>query len=703
MIRDRPLFHYRLSWISSITLTAILTGIGMGEEEPTPFHTLPDVIVEAERRPEITANYRNWDAEELQKADSLTVDATLKKDPAFSLYRRQTAQFGNPTSSGVSLRRTGATATSRTLVLRDGIPQNDPFGGWVSWTRYGTGTLDSAQITPAAAASVWGNQSPAGVVQLTSRTPEESGGTAHISLGNHDTWKAAIAADFVSTNGALAIQTNAYTLQSEGFYGLASGQRGKVDRTLDLDVRGLDLRSIWQPLESQATLEASLSLFEEERGNGTALARNATDSIDFSLRGTLETDSLTTQILGYYQQRDFSALFSSVNSQRSAETPALNQFDVPGTGIGGGITSSWESSGPLGVTLGTDVRHLTGETNEDAGFVNGAFLRRRRAGGEETFAGAFARAEWIPDAGPQVELSGRIDYWTFTNGERIERHPTTSALLREDAYADRDGFEPSVALSLQQDINESLTLSGAVSSSFRAPTLNELYRPFRVRNDITESNPSLDPERFYSLDAGANWSPAESLSISNTFFAHWIHDAIANVPVTDPGIASGLGVFVPAGGTLQQRDNVDEARVIGMETRASWTPSELFGASVAYQLTEATFSDSSRQPLLNDQSFPQSPNHQASLSLSGKPVDRLEWFLSTTYSSEAYDDALATRPLDSYWNTSLGLTVEINNALTLRAHVDNLFDEEIQTGRASNGLISIGQPRSFWISTTIEW
>ncbi|MGK0190081.1 MAG: outer membrane receptor protein involved in Fe transport [Verrucomicrobiales bacterium] len=671
-------------------------------DDSVPFVILPDVVVVAERRSDVASSSRQWDSEELEKSNALTVDAILKQDPAFSLYRRQSSQFGNPTSAGVSLRRTGATATSRTLVLRDGIPQNDPFGGWISWTRYNAGALESARLVPAAAASVWGNQSPAGVVQLTSRSATESGGRISSSIGNHETWAASAAAELVSNNGKLAVLTNAYTLQSEGFYGLLAYQRGNVDRTLDIDVRGLDLKSIWQP-ESDLTLEATLSLFEEERGNGTLLSRNSTEAVDLSLRGTWETETLTTQALAYYQQRDFAALFSSVNPQRSAETPALDQFDVPGTGLGGGITTSWDSHDLFTITAGTDVRHLTGETNENAGFVNGEFLRRRRAGGEAAFAGAFARAEWTPDSGPKLDLSGRIDYWSLTDGERIERRPSTSALLRHDDYADRDGFEPSLSLTLQQDVGETLTFTGSASSSFRAPTLNELYRPFRVRSDITEANPGLEPERFYSLDASAVWDPAESFSFSNTFFVHWIHDAIANVPVTDSSVANDLGVFVPPGGTLQQRDNVNEARVMGIETKASWQPSDLLNASLAYQLTETKFTDSSDQSLLNDQEFPQSPGHQATLSLSGRPLDRLEWFLSTTYSSEAFDDALASRPLDPYWNTSLGLALEVNDHLTVRAHVENVFDEEIQSGRASNGLTSIGQPRSFWITTTLEW
>ncbi|MEZ5324528.1 MAG: TonB-dependent receptor [Verrucomicrobiales bacterium] len=688
------------AWTVAATLIASM-GV-MAAQEDVPFSILPEVIVVGERRAATDGESRSWTADEIARVNPLTLDAALGNDPSFSLYRRQSSLFANPTSSGVSLRRTGATATSRTLVLRDGIPQNDPFGGWISWTRYDSGMLESLQLVPAGSATVWGNQSAAGTVQLTSRTPERTSGQFRSSVGNHATWAGSVSGDFVSGGGGFALQTNVYTLQSDGFYGLSDSQRGAVDRRLDIDARGLDLRSIYQPTDT-FTLESTLSLFEEERGNGTVLSRNSTDAVDFSLRGTWEHEELTHQIVGYYQQRDFAATFSSVNDDRSAETPALDQFDVPGTGLGGGFTTAWNPNDSIGITLGADIRHLTGETNEDAGFVNGAFLRRRRAGGDETFTGAFARAAFTPETGTEIELSGRIDYWSLTNGERVERHPKTNTLLRNDNYPDRDGFEPSLALTLQQEIGDTLTLNTSASTSFRAPTLNELYRPFRVRNDITEGNVELDPERFYSIDAGATWEPTDAFTLSNTFFVHWIHDAIANVPVTDSATAAGLGIFVPADGSLQLRDNVDEARVMGLETRADLKPSDMFNLSLAYQLTDTQFTKSSDQPLLQGNEFPHSPNHQATVSVSGNPTDRLEWFASATYSSNVFDDALAARSLDAYWNTGLGLALEVNDHLTLRAQIDNVLDEEIQTGNASNGLVTIGQPRSFWLTATVEW
>ena len=43
-----------------------------------------------------------------------------------------------------------------------------------------------------------------------------------------------------------------------------------------------------------------------------------------------------------------------------------------------------------------------------------------------------------------------------------------------------------------------------------------------------------------SIEAGLDWEPLENLRLSASLFHHWISDAIANVPVTDPAEISAI-------------------------------------------------------------------------------------------------------------------------------------------------------------------
>ena len=73
--------------------------------------------------------------EALQTTAAATTDDALRQVPGFTLFRRSGSRTANPTTQGVSLRGIGASGASRALVIDDGIPLNDPFGGWIYWGR----------------------------------------------------------------------------------------------------------------------------------------------------------------------------------------------------------------------------------------------------------------------------------------------------------------------------------------------------------------------------------------------------------------------------------------------------------------------------------------------------------------------------------------------------------------------------------------
>jgi len=70
---------------------------------------------------------------EIEQSPSHGLDQLLKDVPGVQLFRRSDARSGHPTSQGVTLRALGGNASSRALLLLDGVPQSDPFGGWVNW------------------------------------------------------------------------------------------------------------------------------------------------------------------------------------------------------------------------------------------------------------------------------------------------------------------------------------------------------------------------------------------------------------------------------------------------------------------------------------------------------------------------------------------------------------------------------------------
>jgi outer membrane cobalamin receptor len=665
---------------------------GPSRAETTP--SLPEMTVLAERRLGEGALLADWSRDDILSAAPRTIDEMMAREPSFSLYRRQTAMFGNPTSSGVSLRNTGATAASRTLVLLDGIPQNDPFGGWVYWARYDAAALDSIRIVPSSRAAAWGNQSPAGVVSMTGHPPFGQRRFIKAGAGGQGTVAASTLQQVTSSDSSRAVSVAAFGLQSEGFHAVDASQRGSIDRKLDIDSYGGDVKLAWMAAPG-LTLTQAGSFYTEERGNGTPLSGNSTDALDFSLSATSQHPGHTWQMLAWHQRREFDAVFTSVNAARTAETLALNQYDVPGRGSGGAWTLRWDEGDDWRFMVGTDARLLTGETHE----IVGTF-REREAGGEQDFLGLFGIAEHDIGGHSQISASARLDGWWLRDGRRLETSLATGATLRDERQDDRDGIEPSASLDYTWEMRSGLAARLSAGTGFRLPTLNELHRPFRVRNDIVEANPMLDAEHFTSIEAGIDWQWNDHLTAEASVFHHGIKDAIANVPVTDPAEIKKIFGSLPPGGSGSIRSNVDEAQVTGVELKCDWQAHEQLKLDLGVLWSDTRFRKSSRQPLLEDKPFPQAPELRLVSAAEWRPVEDLSVFAGVEYGSSQYDDALAQRLISDYTNVRIGASWKYGNAI-YQIRLDNLFDEEIQTGLSSDGIRTLAAPRSLWVGA--EW
>lgn len=641
---------------------------------------LPPYLVLADRRmgPCVMAD---WSREEILKASPRSIDEMLAREPAFSLYRRQSAVFGNPTSAGVSLRNTGATAASRSLVVLDGIPQNDPFGGWINWARYDALTLESARIVSSAPALLWGNQAAAGVIQLNGASPFDERHSLALSGGSHGGIGASTVHAMSNAEGTRAVSFAAYGFHTDGFYALDESQRGAVDRRLETEFFGEEI-TFALLLAPGVTLEPKFSHYDEHRNNGTELSRNSTEAYDFSLRLMSEDAPLSWQAVAWHQQRDFESVFTSVVDDRSSESVALNQFDVPGLGTGAAWSAAWGDEAVWSFQSGADFRRLSGETNEDVGT-----FRRREAGGEEWLVGVFFGSAWQASASDRFQINARADHWTMNEGRRIETSLSSGALLRDERYEDRDGFEPSASLEWIHEMPRDVESRIAFGSGFRLPTLNELYRPYRVRDDIVEANAELNPERFWNAEAGLDWKANDELKLDAAVFHHWIADAIANVP-----IAGGESI----------RDNVDEARVMGIEASAEWRPHESLRLALRGLWSETEFSSSPEQPMLEGKPFPQSPELRIIADADWRAFEQVSLFGGVEYGSSQFDDTLATRVIPDFTSVRIGVMRKIGDA-TLQVRIENLFDEEIVTGLSSNGLRTLAAPRALWASMKWEF
>ena len=137
---------------------------------PAPATPIQSSITVVEKvATEAPASLTILDARRVQQVPGINLDDRLRMVPGFSLFRRSSSLAAHPTTMGISLRGLGSTGASRTLVLWDGVPLNDPFGGWVYWNRVSPELTGRVELSRGASTSLFGDRAMAGAITLFTR------------------------------------------------------------------------------------------------------------------------------------------------------------------------------------------------------------------------------------------------------------------------------------------------------------------------------------------------------------------------------------------------------------------------------------------------------------------------------------------------------------------------------------------------------
>jgi outer membrane receptor protein involved in Fe transport len=665
--------------------------------QPRPAE-LPALVVAVSRTPEradeVPLAVDVFTADRVRSAPGATVDAVLRESAAFSLFRRTGSLTANPTAQGVSLRGLGPSGASRSLVLLDGVPLNDPFGGWVAWGKVPRQALAGAEIVRGGGSGVWGSAAIGGTVALRSTEPAESGGAVAVAAGSAGLRVAE--ATMASRVAGGAVRFDAAQTETDGSFVIRPGQRGPIDRPLDVRQR-LGQATWGQSLGSERTLVLAVRTFREERGNGTPLQRNATRESAASLRlagGTEGGDGWTA--LAYAQRQRFASVFTGVNAARTAETLANDQFSVPAKAAGGSFIWHRAGAGGGATAAGADFRWVEGETREDFLAVAGRLTRRRFAGGEQAVAGVFARHDWAPGRWGRISAAARADRWELRDGHRREFDPAAGAVFRDDRTADRRGVEISPRLGWTARVAPGVRGRAAVYRAFRVPTLNEYHRPFRVGNVSTEANPDLRPETLVGVEAGAEWSSGPG-RISIGAFTNRFEDAVANVTLSrTPALVT------------RQRRNLDRLRVQGLEVGGRWRVTDWLSVRGDVLLSDARVRVADDQPSLVGRRLAQVPRAVATAGVALTPARRWAIDLTARTVGSQFEDDENTLALAGATTVDIRVSGRAGSgrsgaAWEWFAAGENIADAAVEAGRSADGLVSYDAPRRLRAGLTVVW
>ena len=571
----------------------------------------------------------------LDTVPSVTLDEAIRAVSGFSLFRRSTSRASNPTTHGVTMRGLSASGASRGLVLLDGVPLNEGFGSWVTWTRVPSAVIGEVAMQRGAQGDIFGSDALGGVIEITPPT-RPSFASLRFQAASEGTGETEVALS--GRFGRVTAFGSTSWFTTDGVVPLAPESRGPVDQPADAEwFNGYGrVTAAWDGRRLVMTGWGG----RDDRGNGTVVQRNRMSGGTFA--ASFDAASSTTHMAARVSvsPNTLYQTFSTINAARTQEVLNSTQYmDADTTRVtaevGRSVHPTTHLVGRVAITRGS--ANFRDDRPNPANSINRALADDSEA--------VSVQAGFSPAAAV-----------TFAAGLRQEwRRAPEAGASRDDATIGR--------VTGSWKTNSVLTIRGALASSHRWPTLNELVRNFQAGAVVTVANPDLLPERARSADVGGTLT-FDRWTVTTTGFWSVVEDAIANVTIAT---------------NTRQRRNAGEAHAKGLEIDGdvrAWSSLFLRGSAT---IVDARFRESA-EPVLEGKRLPQVPKFSFSGSIVAKLPHALEASAVWRALSDQYDDDRNAFLLAEARQLDVQIAGRVHG---FRWHLalENAFDRRIEVGR----------------------
>ncbi len=582
------------------------------------------------------------DSDDIRSIPGNNLDDRLRQVPGFSLFRRSSSIVANPTTQGVSLRGTGSSGASRTLILWDSIPINDPFGGWVYWTRIDPNYVDRVEIDRGASTSVFGDRAMGGTISLFSQPEQQEHIWADFFGGNEGTADAS--AGYSNLWGPWGLSVNSRGFTTDGYYVTPDSVRGRIDDKANVRFATGDVNLDY--LGSADRLSVHFDVLAEERHNGTLLTHNSTGLGTIGANYTHSWTNDQVSVLAFHTQEQYHSTYSSVAASRNSETQTSKQT-VPEEDVGG--AAYWRHHASVWNTIvGADVDDIHG-TSYDYSYFRRALTA---SGGTLLEHGLFGQGDF--SIGPARFFGGIRHQFTGERGQ---------------TFVSPNG---GVSLGLKR-----FRLRASAYRSFRAPTLNELYRNFQVGNALTLANPALVPEGLVGVETGVDWA-GENTHVSISLFRNELNNLVDNATLR-----------VTPNQILRQRTNFPSALSRGVEINLARKWRNFIGEA-GYMYADARLGTGQR--------IPEVPKQQGTAQLTYAAGKTL-FSAGIRSFGLVFDDDLNQFKLPGYAAVQATAQRQITKAFWAVASVENLLDRTYLVALTPSP--NIGEPRLWRVG--VRW
>lgn len=613
------------------------------------------------------SSVRTMSRQQLEEAPGLVLDDRLRQVAGFQLFRRTGSWVANPTTQGTSLRGLGSTAASRTLVLSDQVPLNDPFGGWIHWNEIPQLAMRSVELMRGGASDLYGSSAIGGVIDVLPAVPERfdyaldvTGATESTSIVN------GLLAGTVKGWSGLGAAT---LFRTDGYILTAPESRGPVDVPSNVHSQSGRIE-VRHGIGTDSTMFLRGNLLNEARSNGTPLQTNATRIWRYAVGGDWNGANSGRFLLRLHgANQGYRQSFSSIAANRATEKLTRLQV-VPSMQLGG--VAQWARTfGRVTLVAGADVLDTRGNDAETP-VTNGVELGTVSTSARQRDTGAYGEALWQPRTW-SIALSSRVDHFASFDARQAGVTPVT--VLPEIAET---LFDP--RLGVVKQLRGAVSLTASAFRAFRGPSLNELYRTGQVGQQTTLANPALRSERATGWEAGWLINVHRLGSLRTSYF--WTQ---VNRPV------AAVALITTPTSQLLQRQNLGQLTSKGVTAELEMRPYEFLVVTAGYQYADSTVTKFQADPTLVGKWTPQVPRNSATLQTRLQQARWGTFSVDLRTSGRQFDDSANMYRLNGYVLVDMYAEHAFGRIVRVYGSVQNIGNTRVEAGRTP--ILTLGSPR----------
>ncbi|MGE4418235.1 MAG: TonB-dependent receptor plug domain-containing protein [Sulfurimonas sp.] len=633
----------------SLSLVAAVTFLNVANADSIDLGDVSVTATKTERKvADVPASIEVITEKDIKNSTSLNANELLKNVAGVSI-RNPLGVMSTSSNNKVYMRGFGGN-DARTLVLLDGVPLNDAFGGAVEWTQIPLDAIKRIEVVKGSGSSLYGSNAMGGVINIITKKPQKQQTNINLSYGSMNTKIGSISTS--GKNGKFGYYLLGQLTDSDGYIADVKPKDNSIKRGVE---------------KANANLKLTYDI-DDSSGIGVSynyMDRKTTGVLDIPGGYNPYTNSMGTAQINYNKffknSSDMKITIYNTMTKTTYDSLSGSVIKYKDDGETSDYGTTLQYTLPIGnhiITTGIEGKTSFAE-KVDTYLSNSDIIATE---GKQDYYAFFGQDEWFINEKFILNIGARLDYYKNHGGKMYDE---VNNVYTDHATKSFNAFSPKIGLVYH--VTKDTSLRTSIGKAFRAPTVSDLYRDWiDTSGRVYAANPDLKPEEVISYEIGLDQKLGSNGAINITAYQSDAKDFIYRIKPLDPSSTN-----------FEEKTNVGEVLIRGIETEFNYKFNTQWRVLANYTYNKSTIEKFEANTDLEGKYLNYIPKQKASATLTYENSDIGTINAGVRYAGKRYSDDLNTesKAYESYTLFDLKLSRKITKNSQFEVSVDDLFDK----------------------------